>query len=76
MSEKLLAIAFAALLSGAAFAGDMEALDADKDGNISQEEAQAHPVLVEKWTLIDANGDGQIDAAEFAQFEAMPAEGQ
>ena len=78
MMQKFLATLFVALLSAAAFAGGMEALDADGSGTISQEEAQADPMLVEKWGEIDVNQDGQVDSAEFAQFEATaaPAEGQ
>ncbi len=46
-------------------------LDADKDGVISAEEAQANPELAKSFESVDENKDGKIDAAEFAQFEAI-----
>ncbi|HHJ40256.1 MAG: hypothetical protein AXA67_06855 [Methylothermaceae bacteria B42] len=46
-------------------------LDADKDGVISAEEAQANPDLAKSFESVDENKDGKIDAAEFAQFEAI-----
>ncbi len=46
-------------------------LDTDKDGVISAEEAQANPDLAKSFESVDENKDGKIDAAEFAQFEAI-----
>ena len=75
MMHKLVAILGAIVLSSVAFA-DMKTLDADGSGTISQEEAQANPAVAEQFTVLDANGDGQVDEAEFAAFEAPAAEGE
>ncbi|MGC1951507.1 MAG: EF-hand domain-containing protein [Gammaproteobacteria bacterium] len=50
---------------GAAF----QTLDQDRDGTISQQEAQAHPQLYERWSEVDTDQDGQINRSEFSQFE-------
>jgi hypothetical protein len=39
--------------------------DADSDGKLSREEAAALPAVAEKFTQLDKNSDGFIDAAEF-----------
>ena len=59
-------------LEGSSVAGEEEykALDADQSGTISADEAQAHSALSEKFSEVDANQDGEVDMAEFAQFEA------
>jgi Ca2+-binding EF-hand superfamily protein len=41
-------------------------LDADDDGVISEEEAEAYPPLAEAFDRVDANEDGLIDKAEYA----------
>lgn len=46
-------------------------LDANQDGYISAQEAEADAALQQSWETTDANQDGQIDAAEFSAFEAM-----
>ena len=43
-----------------------DALDANQDGNIAQQEAAAHPTVVEHFTRADANGDGALSREEFA----------
>ncbi len=71
--RKLLVLAvFAASFSLVAMAGEEEykALDADQNGTISAEEAAAHEGLSESFAEVDANADGEVDQAEFAQFEA------
>ena len=43
-----------------------DALDANQDGNIAQQEAEAHPTVAENFTQADANGDGALSREEFA----------
>lgn len=71
MMRIFVAVAFAFAFSGSVLANEaMKAADADESGTISQEEAAAVPGLTEKFGEVDANGDGQVDEAEFAEFEA------
>ena len=67
------AILAAGLGSGAALAAEeedvsgermLEQLDADDDGVISQEEAQASPQLSDKFDQADADGDGELGLSE------------
>ncbi len=44
-------------------------LDTDGNGMISSEEAAADPALMQDWTSADANGDGQLERAEFSALE-------
>jgi Ca2+-binding EF-hand superfamily protein len=44
-------------------------LDANQDGYISQQEAQADKQLTDDWSKADKNQDGQIDISEFSAFE-------
>lgn len=63
MSKKILvALSLAALAGAPAFAATFDEVDADKDGMISAEEAQAAGIDV---TTADANQDGSLDQAEF-----------
>jgi len=58
--------------SGAVLAGEdvtFEQLDADQNGAIDQQEAQAHPGL--DVATVDANADGSLDQAEFASWVAQ-----
>lgn len=55
-------------------AGKFETMDTNADGIISAEEAQTDVVLVEIWSTVDANQDGQLDAAEFSAFEVTTTE--
>jgi Ca2+-binding EF-hand superfamily protein len=45
-------------------------LDTDRDGLVSREEAQAKPGLSDKWSSLDQNADGQLDAEELAKVES------
>jgi len=45
-------------------------LDTDRDGLVSREEAQAKPGLSDKWSSLDRNADGQLDAEELAKVES------
>jgi Ca2+-binding EF-hand superfamily protein len=44
-----------------------QALDADHDGKISQDEAQAAPVVARSFTTADKDKDGKISMEEFNQ---------
>jgi EF hand domain-containing protein len=46
--------------------GSFDTLDANKDGRISMPEASADPKLVESFSTADKNGDGYLDADEYA----------
>jgi hypothetical protein len=49
---------------------DLGKLDTDRDGLVSREEAQAKPGLSDKWSMLDRNADGQLDAGELAKVES------
>ena len=86
MKKNVALAAVLAALSGAALAGgsgiegaaqeheaqsvDLQALDANMDGAVSEQEAQGNPQLVVRWDELDSNNDGQLDQDEFARFEA------
>lgn len=72
MKKLMLLAVLAASFSLVAVAGEEEykALDADQSGTISSDEAAANSGLSEKFAEVDANQDGEVDMAEFAQFEA------
>jgi len=69
-------------VAGVAHAGDMQAVhpaghavDANKDGIVSREEAKDHPRLASSFDAWDKNKDGNLDQAEMAAHrEAMRAE--
>lgn len=44
-------------------------LDENRDGFISNDEAQEMPELAGQWQVTDSNKDGKIDQSEFALFE-------
>jgi len=50
------------------------ALDLDRDGNISREEAEVVPGMSDQWSSLDTNQDGYLDEAEMARFEPEKAE--
>lgn len=52
------------------------AIDQNGDGEISSEEAassstEAAKELTKAWSTVDADGDGNVDRAEFSAFETM-----
>lgn len=51
----------------------MQQLDANHDGSISPTEAQSNPALSGQFLLLDINGDGALEPAEFARFEMTGA---
>lgn len=67
-------------VAGFAWAGSgkvsFQDLDANRDGQISQDEAMKSPDVSQKFGSADANKDGKLDAAEFAALETAPKEGQ
>jgi hypothetical protein len=77
MSKKVLLAVLVCSVSSAVYAGSAtyKALDENKDGLISAEEAEAIPTLVEQWTDVDVNEDGKIDAVEFSRFESLSTTG-
>lgn len=58
----LVALSFAALASTSALAATFDEVDADQDGMVSAEEAQAAGIDM---TTADANQDGSLDQGEF-----------
>ena len=74
MSKKLLIVALIMMASTAAFASDaFTALDTDKSGAISSEEAVALPSLAEQWKALDADKNGELSTEEFARYETAQA---
>jgi hypothetical protein len=56
--------------------GSFDTLDANKDGRISMPEASADPKLVEAFSTADKNGDGYLDASEYANGTSSSTEPQ
>lgn len=48
-------------------------LDKNKDGYISQKEAQSYKELLDSWDTADADEDGQVQMSEFSAFESGKA---
>jgi len=48
-----------------------QAMDQDRDGYISHEEARTHTRLQQNWQQADQNGDGRLDEAEFSAWESQ-----
>ncbi|HSH29693.1 MAG TPA: hypothetical protein VK971_07285 [Thiohalobacter sp.] len=77
MKKQITVIACAfAFASGSVLAGEQagkfKMLDADQDGYISAEEAQANPALSSQWQSVDQDGNNQVDQSEFSAFEMEP----
>ena len=71
----MLAIIITSVVSFNVSAGNYYQLDKNKDGYISNGEAQNMPELAGQWSAVDSNQDGKIDQSEFASFEiAIDAE--
>lgn len=51
------------------YGDNFQALDTNKDGYITTEEAQARSDLVVNWSRIDKDNDAQLNQAEFSAFE-------
>jgi Ca2+-binding EF-hand superfamily protein len=54
-------------------ASAFDALDANKDGNISRAEAQPSPIVSQSFATADSNGDGMIAREEFNASFTMRA---
>ena len=69
---------FALMTGTGALAGgegkDFGSLDADGNGQLSQQEANARGDLSQAWSSVDGNGDGVVDRAEFSAFEKIKTE--
>jgi len=75
--KELAALSLAALMAGSAMAEDAKeaemlqseaefvALDADKSGAVSQDEAAVDQSLAEAFASVDADQDGQISKQEY-----------
>ncbi|BAZ93137.1 uncharacterized protein FOKN1_0735 [Thiohalobacter thiocyanaticus] len=77
MKKQITVIACAfAFASGSAMAGEQagkfKQLDANQDGYISAEEAQASQALSSQWQSVDQDGNNQVDESEFSAFEMEP----
>lgn len=67
--RKSLVLGIALLLAGPALAQDaalvFTALDADKDGKVTQAEAQKNALVTQSFGMADANHDGALSKEEF-----------
>ncbi len=61
--------------AGGAGSTTFSALDMNRDGNISQDEADADPMLAQQFQQVDSNGDGAINQSEFSAFETSRESG-
>ena len=73
----MLGLVASLMLASGALAGEramsgFEALDADKDGQLTAKEASAHQGLTKNWKTVDTDASGTIDPAEFSAFETAP----
>lgn len=50
------------------------ALDANRDGSVSREEAAQNAGLAGQFPVLDANANGALEPAEFSRFESLGAE--
>ena len=48
-------------------------LDMDRDGYVTIIEATGHTQLLKKWSDIDTDTDGRLEAVEFSAFEVEPS---
>ena len=65
--------AFAQSEGGRSMSSVFDALDANKDGNISKAEAQSSPVVAQSFATADSNVDGVIAREEFNASFTMRA---
>ena len=66
MINKILITVFMTFVASSSFAADLSALDVDKDGLISKDEASASQTLIEQWDVLDVNKDGYLQKDELA----------
>ncbi len=67
LNYAIIATLFAAGTAVAAEAPDFTAIDKDRSGAVSREEARAVPEVLELFSRVDANQDGQLSAIEYAE---------
>jgi hypothetical protein len=53
---------------------DLRALDDDQDGAVSINEATGNMDLSIRFVDLDADGDGELNQAEFSRFEVQPSQ--
>ncbi len=68
MINKILFAACCVFVASSSFAaaGDYSALDTDKDGLISKDEASVSQTVTQQWDMLDVNKDGYLGAKELA----------
>ncbi len=84
MISKLILFTTAVIFSSVLLAGEdsessmeehsqssMQEMDADGDGQLSQEEVAANPELQKNWDSLDTNQDGNMSESEFSAFQEM-----
>jgi len=69
MVKYILLAIIASMTISDVFAIEYQELDENKDGYISNDEAQNMPELAGQWIVSDTNEDGRLDKSEFALFE-------
>ncbi len=67
LNYAIIATLFAAGAAVAAEAPDFTAVDKDRSGAVSREEARAVPEILELFSRVDANQDGQLSTVEYAE---------
>jgi hypothetical protein len=77
MKKQILSAVFITLISTTALAEEIaiipfSELDTNSDDALSATEAEALPELATQLSMLDINGDGQLDRAEYAVYQ-IPA---
>jgi Ca2+-binding EF-hand superfamily protein len=67
LNYAIIATLFAAGAAVAAEAPDFSAIDKDRSGAVSREEARAVPAILEVFARVDSNQDGQLNTVEYAE---------
>ena len=63
----IIATLFAAGAAVAAEVPDFTAVDKDRNGYVSRDESRAVPEVLELFSRVDANQDGQLSAIEYSE---------
>ncbi len=75
MINKILIAVSLAFVASSSFASDFSALDADKDGLISKDEASVSQTVTQQWDMLDVNKDGYLEKAELAALGDIDTKG-